>query len=78
MVLDLSEWVRTNQANNKGKEFTVTYYAKVNKAAVVTEKNSATLEYGNKPGETTKTTPSEAKTPTYPLDILKKKADPIA
>ena len=74
MVLDLSEWVRTNQANNKGKEFTVTYYAKVNKAAVVTEKNNAQLEYGNKPGETTTTTPSEVKTPTYPLDILKKKA----
>ena len=75
MVLDLSEWVRTNQANNKGKEFTVTYYAKVNKAAVVTEKNKAQLEYGNKPGETTTTTPSEAKTPTYPLDILKVKKD---
>ena len=73
MSLDLSEWVRDNQAN-KGKEFTVTYYAKVNKDAVVTEKNNAQLEYGNKPGETTKTTPSEAKTPTYPLDILKKKA----
>lgn len=68
--LDLSEWVRANQAN-KGKEFTVTYYAKVNKDAVVTEKNKATLEYGNKPGETTTTTPSEAKTPTYPLDIKK-------
>lgn len=75
MVLDLSEWVRTNQANNKGKEFTVTYYAKVNKAAVVTEKNSAHLEYGNNPDETTTTTPSEAKTPTYPLDILKVKKD---
>lgn len=73
MSLDLSAWVRDNQTN-KGKEFTVTYYAKVNKAAVVTEKNSATLEYGNKPGETTTTTPSEAKTPTYPLDILKKKS----
>ena len=73
MSLDLSAWVRDNQAN-KGKEFTVTYYAKVNKDAVVTEKNNAQLEYGNKPGETTKTTPSEAKTPTYPLDILKKKA----
>lgn len=70
MSLDLSEWVRDNQAN-KGKEFTVTYYAKVNKAAVVTEKNKAQLEYGNKPDETTTTTPSEAKTPTYPLDILK-------
>lgn len=70
MSLDLSAWVKANQTN-KGKEFTVTYYAKVNANAVVTEKNSATLEYGNKPGETTTTTPSEAKTPTYPLDILK-------
>lgn len=70
MALDLSTWVKDNQTN-KGKEFTVTYYAKVNKDAVVTEKNNAQLEYGNKPGETTTTTPSEAKTPTYPLDILK-------
>ena len=74
MSLDLSEWVRANQ-RNKGKEFTVTYYAKVNKAAVVTEKNKVQLEYGNKPGETTTTTPSEVKTPTYPLDILKVKKD---
>ena len=71
MSLDLSAWVRDNQTN-KGKEFTVTYYAKVNKDAVVTEKNNAQLEYGNNPKEATKTTPSEAKTPTYPLDILKK------
>lgn len=70
MALDLSEWVRANQTN-KGKEFTVTYYAKVNKNAVVTEKNSATLEYGNNSGDTTTTKPSEAKTPTYPLDINK-------
>lgn len=74
MALDLSAWVRDNQAN-KGKAFTVTYYAKVNANAVVTEKNKAELEYGNKPGETTTTTPSEAKTPTYPLDILKVKKD---
>ena len=73
MALDLSEWVRANQTN-KGKEFTVIYYAKVNANAIVTEKNNAQLEYGNNPTETTKTTPSEAKTPTYPLDILKKKA----
>lgn len=70
MSLDLSEWVRANQAN-KGKEFTVTYYAKVNKDALVTEKNSATLEYGNDPDNTTTTKPSEAQTPTYPLDIKK-------
>ena len=70
MELDLSAWVRANQAN-KGKEFTVTYYAKVNDKAVVTENNKAQLEYGNNPGDTTTTTPSEAKTPTYPLDIKK-------
>lgn len=70
MSLDLSEWVRANQTN-KGKVFTVTYYAKVNKNAVVTEKNKAQLEYGNKQGDTTTTTPSEAKTNTYPLDIKK-------
>ena len=74
MSLDLSEWVRANQTN-KGKEFTVTYYAKVNKDAVVTEKNNAKLEYGNNPTDTTTTTPSEAKTNTYPLDILKTKKD---
>lgn len=73
MSLNLSAWVRANQTN-KGKEFTVTYYAKVNKDAVVTEKNSATLEYGNNPNDTTTTTPSVAKTPTYPLDINKTKA----
>ena len=72
MALDLSAWVRDNQGN-KGKEFTVTYFAKVNKDAVVTEKNSATLEYGNNPSDTTTTKPSEAKTPTYPLDINKTK-----
>lgn len=70
MALNLSEWVRANQTN-KGKKFTVTYYAKVNKNAVVTEKNKAELEYGNKPGETTTTKPSEVKTPTYHLDINK-------
>ena len=73
MSLDLSAWVKANQTN-KGKQFTVTYYAKVNKDAEVKEQNKAQLEYGNKPGETTTTTPSEAKTPTYPLDILKKKS----
>ena len=70
MSLDLSAWVKANQTN-KGKEFTVTYYAKVNKDAVVTNNNKASLEYGNNPDDTTTTTPSEAKTNTYPLDIKK-------
>ena len=70
MSLDLSTWVRANQGN-KGKAFTVTYYAKVNKDAEVTNNNKASLEYGNNPNDTTTTTPSEAKTNTYPLDIKK-------
>lgn len=70
MSLDLSAWVIANQTN-KGKAFTVTYYAKVNKDAVVTNNNQASLEYGNNPDDTTITTPSEAKTNTYPLDIKK-------
>ena len=72
MSLDLSTWVKANQTN-KGKEFTVTYYAKVNKDAEVTNNNKASLEYGNNPSDTTTTTPSEAKTNTYPLDINKTK-----
>ena len=70
MTLDLSQWIKNNQTS-KGSEFTVTYYAKVNANAVVTEKNSASLEYGNDSSNTTTTTPSEVKTPTYPLQIRK-------
>lgn len=70
MTLDLSDWIKANQAS-KGQEFTVTYYAKVNANAVVTEKNCASLEYGNDQSNTTTTKPSEAKTPTYPLQIHK-------
>ncbi len=44
---------------------------KVNKDAEVTNNNKASLEYGNNPSDTTTTTPSEAKTNTYPLDINK-------
>lgn len=72
MALDLSAWVKANQAN-KGKTFEVTYYAKVNANAAVKESNKAHLEYGNDPSNKTETTPVEVKTPTYPLDILKKK-----
>ena len=70
MSLDLSTWVKENQTN-KGKAFTVTYYAKVNTNAEVTNNNNASLEYGNNPSDITTTTPSEAKTNTYPLDIKK-------
>lgn len=70
MLLDLSQWIRDNQGS-KGQTFTAKYYAKVNSAAVVETKNSAKLEYGNDPDNTTMTTPSEAKTPTYPVQIHK-------
>ena len=70
MTLDLSQWIKSNQTS-KGSEFTVTYYAKVNANAVVTEKNSASLEYGNDPDSTTTTTPVQEKTPTFPLQIKK-------
>lgn len=70
MILDLSQWIRDNQGN-KGSAFTVTYYAKVNKDAVVQTNNSASLEYGNNQNEITTTTPDVVTTPTYPLDIKK-------
>lgn len=70
MELDLSQWIRDNQAS-KGQTFTVTYYAKVNSDAVVTTNNSASLEYGNDPDNTTTTTPVQEKTPTFPLQIKK-------
>lgn len=70
MELDLSKWIKDNQ-ESKGQQFTVTYYAKVNKEAVVETNNSASLEYGNNQGDTTTTTPSVVNTPTYPLNINK-------
>lgn len=70
MKLDLSQWIREKQAN-KGQTFTVTYYAKVNSDAVVATNNSASLEYGNDPDNTTTTTPVQEKTPTFPLQIKK-------
>lgn len=70
MELDLSQWIKDNQTS-KGQTFTVTYYAKVNNAAVVTTHNSAFLEYGNDSSNTTNTTPVQVNTPTYPLDIKK-------
>ena len=70
MTIDLSEKVKVAAT---GAEIKVTYQAKVNKNAVVETKNSATLEYSNKPGTdaTGTTKPSEVVTPTYPLDVKK-------
>lgn len=68
--LNLSKWVRDNQAN-VGKTFKVTYKATVNQAAIETENNQAYLKYGNDEESITKTTPREVKSPTYPLQIKK-------
>lgn len=70
MLLDLSKKV---QAATTGDEIEVTYQATVNKDAVVTTNNKATLEYSNNPGEDSTGTskPSEVVTPTYPLDVNK-------
>ena len=70
MTIDLSEKVKIADT---GAEIKVTYQAKVNKNAIVETKNSATLEYSNKPGTdaTGTTKPSEVVTPTYPLDVKK-------
>ena len=70
MTLDLSEYVRNNQAHI-GKTLTITYYAKVNSNAVVVTNNEASLEYGNNKGETITTTPDVVDTPTYPITIKK-------
>lgn len=68
--LNLSDWVKENQAN-VGKKFTVKYDAIVNESAVVTENNQAYLKYGNDPESIVKTTPREVKSPTYPIQIKK-------
>lgn len=76
MILDLSTWIRAKSTGgNAGKAFTVTYYAKVNKDAVVQTNNSASLEYGNDQDSITETIPDVVTTPTYPLDINKKIKD---
>lgn len=72
MTLDLSAWIKNRAIQEHvGETFTVTYYAKVNKDAVVNTHNEAKLEYGNDPSSTTETTPDVVTTPTYPLDIEK-------
>ena len=72
MTLDLSAWIKKVETQaHIGEKFTVTYYAKVNKDAVVQTNNSASLEYGNDQDSTTETTPDVVTTPTYPLDIKK-------
>lgn len=74
MTLDLSDVVKKNQTDNIGAEIVVTYYAKVNKNAVINNtQNEAKLEYSNDPSseETTESVPDIVKTPTFPINVHK-------
>ena len=70
MTIDLSNYINSNQ-DKVGKILTIRYKAKVNENALVTEKNSAKLEYGNDPDKIITTKPEEVKTPTFPVHIKK-------
>lgn len=73
MMLDLSEKV-TNAPDKIGQKITITYYAKLNSKAVITNsKNEVKIEYSNKPGtsETGTTIPDIEKVPTFPIQIHK-------
>lgn len=73
MTLDLSLKVTTAQ-DKIGQEITITYYAKLNSNAVITNsKNKVEIVYSNKPGtdETGTTIPDIEKVPTFPLQIHK-------
>lgn len=74
MTLDLSKVVKDSQTDNIDAEIVVTYYAKVNKDAIINNtQNSAKLEYSNDPstGETTESVPDIVKTPTFPIKVHK-------
>lgn len=70
MTIDLAEYIKGHQSDI-GKPLTIKYKAKVNENALVTEKNSAKLEYGNDPDKIITTKPEEVKTPTFPVHINK-------
>lgn len=70
MTIDLSNYINSNQ-DKVGKILTIRYKAKVNENALVTEKNSAKLEYGNDSDKIITTKPEEVKTPTFPVHINK-------
>ena len=75
MTLNLSDVVKANQTTDKiGAEIVVTYYAKVNKNAVINNtQNSAKLEYSNDPSTngTGESVPDIVKTPTFPINVHK-------
>lgn len=71
MTIDLATYIKTDNKSKIGKTLTIKYKAKVNTNAVVTEKNSAKLEYGKDSQNTIVNKPEEVKTPTFPVHINK-------
>ena len=71
MTIDLATYIKTDNKSKIGKTLTIKYKAKVNTNAVVTEKNSAKLEYGKDRQNTITNKPEEVKTPTFPVHINK-------
>lgn len=71
MIIDLATYIKTDNESKIGKTLTIKYKAKVNTSAVVTEKNSAKLEYGKDSQNTIVNKPEEVKTPTFPVHINK-------
>lgn len=71
MTIDLANYIKTDNESKIGKTLTIKYKAKVNTNAVVTEKNSAKLEYGKDRQNTITNKPEEVKTPTFPVHINK-------
>ena len=73
LTLDLSDEVTDAQAKI-GQDITITYYAKLNSNAVITNsKNEVEIVYSNKPGtdQTGTTIPDIEKVPTFPIQIHK-------
>lgn len=70
MTIELAQYIKDHQSDI-GKTLTIKYKAKVNANAVVTEKNSAKLEYGKDSQNTIVNKPEEVKTPTFPVHINK-------
>ena len=70
MTIELAQYIKDHQSDI-GKTLTIRYKAKVNANAVVTEKNSAKLEYGKDSSSTIVNKPEEVKTPTFPVHIKK-------
>ena len=70
MNIELAQYIKDHQSDI-GKTLTIRYKAKVNANAVVTEKNSAKLEYGKDSSSTIVNKPEEVKTPTFPVHIKK-------